>query len=131
MSQYKYFLLIILGGDLLNNSLKSSVANIYEETMRPREQKRRMAEMLKPISHKILCAVNGNHERRSGKDADDDPTYDIMCKLDLEHLYRENMAFLCLRFGNKKGDGLRNPTYTFVVTHGACARSRFEGRMKP
>ena len=74
---------IILGGDMLNNSLKSSVANIYEETMRPREQKRRMAEMLKPIRHKILCAVNGNHERRSGKDADDDPTYDIMCKLDL------------------------------------------------
>ena len=39
---------IILGGDLLNNSLKSSVANIYEETMRPREQKRIMAEMLRP-----------------------------------------------------------------------------------
>lgn len=110
---------IILGGDLLNNSTRSSVADIFEETMRPRDQKRRMAEMLKPIRHKILCAVNGNHERRSGKDADNDPTYDIMCKLDLEHLYRENMAFLCLRFGKKRGDGLRNPTYTFVVTHGA------------
>ena len=110
---------IILGGDLLNNSTRSSVADIFEETMRPREQKRKMAEMLKPIKHKILCAVNGNHERRSGKDADDDPTYDIMCKLDLEHLYRENMAFLCLRFGNQKGNGLKNPTYTFVVTHGA------------
>ena len=110
---------IILGGDMLNNSLKSSVANVYEETMRPREQKRQMAEMLKPIRHKILCAVAGNHERRSGKDADDDPTYDIMCKLDLEHLYRENMAFLCLRFGRKEGDGKRNPTYTFVLTHGS------------
>ena len=110
---------VILGGDLLNNSTRSSVADIFEETMRPREQKRKMAEMLKPIKHKILCAVNGNHERRSGKDADDDPTYDIMCKLDLEHLYRENMAFLCLRFGNQKGNGLKNPTYTFVISHGA------------
>ena len=110
---------VILGGDLLNNSTRSSVANVFEETMRPREQKRRMSEMLKPIRHKILCAVNGNHERRSGKDADDDPTYDIMCKLDLEHLYRENMAFLCLRFGDTKANGLKNPTYTFVVTHGA------------
>ena len=110
---------IILGGDMLNNSLKSSVANIYEETMRPREQKRIMAEMLRPLKDKILCATTGNHCRRSGKDADDDPTYDIMCKLDLEHLYRENMAFLCLRFGKKDGDGRKNPTYTFVVTHGA------------
>ena len=110
---------VILGGDLLNNSLKSSVANIYEETMRPREQKKIMAEMLRPIKDRILCAYTGNHERRSGKDSDDDPTYDIMCKLDLEHLYRENMAFLCLRFGKKDGSGTRNPTYTFAVTHGA------------
>ena len=110
---------IILGGDLLNNALKSSVSNVYEETMRPREQKRIMAEMLRPLKDKILCATTGNHCRRSGKDADDDPTYDIMCKLDLEHLYRENMAFLCLRFGNPKTNGMKNPTYTFVVTHGA------------
>ena len=87
--------------------------------MRPSDQQRRMAEMLKPIRDKILCPVHGNHERRSGKDADDDPTYDIMCKLDLEHLYRENMAFLCLRFGKKDGNGKLNPTYTFVITHGA------------
>ena len=78
-----------------------------------------MTEMLRPLKGKILCATTGNHCRRSGKDADDDPTYDIMCKLDLEHLYRENMAFLCLRFGKKDGAGLKNPTYTFVVTHGA------------
>lgn len=110
---------IILGGDLLNNSTRSSVADIFDETMRPREQKRRMTEMLNPIKGKILCAVDGNHERRSSKDADGAPTYDIMCKLDLEHLYRENIAFLCLRFGKKNGDGLRNPTYTFVITHGS------------
>lgn len=110
---------IILGGDLINNGTRSSVSNVFEEVMRPREQKRRMAEMLEPIKDKILCAVSGNHERRSGKDADDDPTYDIMAKLDLEHLYRENMAFVKLQFGNVDGDGSRNPTYVIVVTHGA------------
>ena len=110
---------IILGGDLINNGTRSSVSNVFDEVIRPREQKRRMAEMLEPIKDKILCAVSGNHERRSGKDADDDPTYDIMAKLDLEHLYRENMAFLKLQFGNVNGDGSRNPTYLLVVTHGA------------
>ena len=110
---------IILGGDLINNTTRTSVANIFEETMRPREQKKRMAEMLEPIKSRILCAVTGNHERRSVKDADDDPTYDIMCKLDLEELYRENIAFIKIQIGDKDGHGMKNPTYTLVVTHGA------------
>lgn len=110
---------VILGGDLINNSTRNSVANVFAETMRPREQKRLMVEMLEPIKDRILCAVTGNHERRSGKDADNDPTYDIMCKLDLEHLYRENVAFLKLQFGKQESNGNINPTYIFVVTHGA------------
>lgn len=110
---------IILGGDLINNATRNSVSNVFEETMRPREQKKVIAEMLMPIRDRILCSVSGNHERRSGKDADDDPTYDIMCKLDLEHLYRENMAFVKLQIGKKDGDGMKNPTYMLTVTHGA------------
>ena len=110
---------VVLGGDLINNSTRNSVANVFAEVMRPREQKRVMAEMLMPIRDRILCAVSGNHERRSAKDADDDPTYDILCKLDLEHICRENVAFVKLQFGEQSGCGKQNPTYTFVVTHGA------------
>ena len=33
---------VILGGDLINNATKNSVSNVFEETMRPREQKKRM-----------------------------------------------------------------------------------------
>ena len=36
---------ITLGGDLLNNATKSSVSNVYEETMRPREAKKLMVEV--------------------------------------------------------------------------------------
>lgn len=110
---------ITLGGDLINNATKSSVSNVFEETMRPSEQKKLMAKMLEPLRDRILCAVSGNHERRSLKDADDDPTYDIMCKLDIEHLYRENMAFVKIQIGNQEGNGCLNPTYMLVVTHGA------------
>jgi predicted phosphodiesterase len=110
---------VVLGGDLINNSTRNSVANVFEETMRPREQQKRMVEMINPIKERILCAVIGNHERRSAKDADDDPTYDILCKLDLEHIYRENIAFMKIQIGNVAGDGKKNPTYTLVVTHGA------------
>lgn len=110
---------LVLGGDLLNNCTRSSISNIFEETMRPSEQKRMMAKILEPARDKVLCAVAGNHEARSGKDADDDPMYDIMCKLDIEDRYRENIAFLKLQFGDSGGNGLLNPTYTIVVTHGA------------
>lgn len=110
---------IILGGDLLNNAVKSSVSNIYEERLRPREQKKLMTEMLKPLSSRILCMVSGNHERRSSKDVDDDPSYDIACKLDFEDRYRENIAFLKIQMGIQQNDGRTNPTYMLVVTHGA------------
>lgn len=112
---------VVLGGDLCNNATRSSVSNIFEETMRPAAQKRRMAEMLRPLAddNRILCAVSGNHERRSGKDADDDPMFDIMCKLDLEDLYRENMAFVKIQIGNNRSNGQHNPTYVLAVTHGA------------
>lgn len=109
---------VILGGDLLNNGTKTSVSNVYRETVRPMQAKREMADMLKPLKSKILCAVSGNHERRN-KDVDDDPMYDIMAKLDLEDMYRENMAFLKIQIGNVKNNGLENPTYMLCVTHGA------------
>lgn len=110
---------LTLGGDLMNNSTRSSVANPFDEVLRPREQKRLMCEMLMPLRERILCIVSGNHERRSIKESDDDPTYDIACKLDLENLYRENVAFMKIQIGDVKGNGLQNPTYCIAVTHGA------------
>lgn len=103
----------------MNNATRNSVSNVFEEKMRPRDQKKLITEMLKPLSDKILCMVSGNHERRSGKDADDDPSYDIACKLDVEDKYRENIAFLKIQMGKQEQDGRTNPTYMIVVTHGA------------
>lgn len=110
---------LTLGGDLINNGTRSSVSNIFEETLRPSDQKKLMVKYLEPLRDRIICGVCGNHERRSGKDADDDPMYDIMCKLDIEDRYRENIAFVKIRFGDIDGCGTENPTYTLVVTHGA------------
>lgn len=115
---------LILCGDLINNNTRSSVGSPWDDTVRPKEQKRLMVELLEPVRDRILCCVSGNHERRSMKDADDDPTYDIMAKLDLEDVYRTNAAFLCVRIGLKtdnsriSGEAYRQ-SYTFAVTHGA------------
>lgn len=123
--QYTPNVYLTLGGDLINNSTRSSVASPFDEKYRPFEQKREMTSILEPVRDRILCFVPGNHEDRSRKDADDDPVYDIAAKLDLEHLYRDSIAFLAIEMGLPKtesgqwNDSVKRPIYTVVVTHGA------------
>lgn len=117
---------VCLLGDLMNNATRSSVSNVFEDTMRPREQKRYLANALAPLSERILCSMSGNHEFRSGKDVDDDPMLDIMSKLDLEDFHRENAAFVKICFGSRSKQNTPNgkaegplQTYVICVTHGA------------
>ena len=110
---------LILGGDMINNNTRSAVGSPWDDTVRPNEQKKRMVEMLSPIKDRILCAVNGNHEARSMKDVDNDITYDIMTKLDLEDRYRQEAAFMKVSLGHRKADNTPIQSYTFAVTHGS------------
>ena len=117
---------LILAGDLLNNGIRScKFVNPFDEVIRPRDAKKRMVEYLKPVADRILCVVSGNHERRTFKDDDQDLTYDICSKLDIEELYRENIAFMKIGCGTRKNPGSKNHTtrpvnaYTIAVTHGA------------
>lgn len=110
---------LVLAGDLINNATRSSISNVFEDRYRPSEQKKMMAKLLEPVKDRILCAIPGNHEARSGKDADDDPMYDIMCKMDIEDRYRENLAIVKIRMGDNRSHGEKNPTYVLAVCHGA------------
>lgn len=117
-------LYLTLGGDLIDNGTRSSVTNVFRATMFPSEQKKMMAKLLEPVRDRILCFVPGNHERRN-RDVDDDPVYDIAAKLDLETLYRENIAFVKIELGVKEttsgsvSAGKRRPTYMLTVVHGS------------
>jgi len=110
---------LVLGGDLIDNGVRNGLTNVFRATMPPSQQKKEMANILAPVADRILAATSGNHERRSGKDVDDDPAYDIMCKIDREEVYRENICFVKLQFGEIEGDGMKNPTYMLCVAHGA------------
>ena len=113
----------VLVGDMINNNTRSSVGSPWEDNIRPREQKKLMVEHLKPLAEegKIIAGVPGNHEKRSLKDADDDPFYDIMCKLNLEDVYRENAAYILLSVGDRQVKGQTKPaaSYHLCVTHGS------------
>ena len=110
---------VTLQGDLIDNGTRNSVTNIFRATMPPSQQKREMAKALEPIRDKILCILPGNHERRSGKDADDDPCYDIAAKLDLEDRYREDMAFVRVALGRNRNGNQKPYSYLLACVHGA------------
>ena len=111
---------LILAGDLLNNNTRGvRFANPFDEVLRPREAKKRMVEHLEPIKDRILCVVCGNHEARTVRDSDQDLAYDICVRLDIEHLYRENIAYMCIWLGKRNTADQAVISYSFAVTHGS------------
>lgn len=87
---------LVLCGDLINNGIRSAncPTDIYDETMPPQAQIDLAVQLLEPVKDRILGAVSGNHENRSKKAVDLDPTLTIMTLLRKQDLYRRNMAFI-------------------------------------
>lgn len=109
---------VILAGDLCNNGIKSSVTNVYDEVYSPREQKHMMADMLRPIKEKIICAVRGNHCYRTTRETSIDIMEDICRELAIEDVYAQDMGFLKISLG-RKIENSKPATYMFCVAHGA------------
>ena len=107
---------IVMVGDIFDNTLKGSKGNSYGNSGRTSESKRWFANELLPMKHRILGAVDGNHEYRSVYASDNSPLEDVMCKLDLEDLFRSDMCFIKVSLGRKNEN--RQYTYTIVLAHG-------------
>lgn len=106
-------------GDMINNGIKSSKTNCYEEVLRPREQKEELYKFLKPLAaaNRIISWNIGNHEYRSVKEVDSDPSYETACRLGLEDIYRQNGCFIKISLGAAKRD--RQYSYNIATVHGA------------
>lgn len=104
-------------GDLLDMGVRNSITNVYEQTATPKQQKAWLIEELKPIAHRLLAAVGGNHEARQLREVDNDPLYDVMLALGREEVYRQNVCFMQTRFF-RQNDHPRL-SFTFAITHGA------------
>lgn len=117
---------ITIQGDLMNNAIKSSVSNVYEEKLNPREQKKWLIQELKCVKDRILCVVPGNHELRSTKDVDNHPLEDIAIALDIGELYKPDGAFIKICFG-RRTDNSKKAAYTFCCIHGSGGGSKSGG----
>lgn len=107
---------IVLVGDLLNNGLKDSLTNVYEETMPPHAQVEKAVELLTPVTGKILGCVGGNHELRTKRGVDIDIMAQVMTLLGKPELYRPNMAFIRVRL--KNGGKSTCDSYSLLLVHG-------------
>lgn len=54
----------ILGGDLMDTAIASSVGDTYGANLQPMEQLKMCVKLFAPIKGKILCILHGNHENR-------------------------------------------------------------------
>ena len=117
--------LFILNGDLMNNATKTSVSDVYSQTMSPMEQLELLINLFEPIKDRIIAIVGGNHERRTYREDGIDLSKILARQLGLEDRYTEDGAIIFLRMGelNKKetnGSGEnRQVCYTIYVTHGS------------
>lgn len=108
----------VLNGDLLNCAIASSVSDVYAR-ITPMEELRICAELFKPIAHKILCVVPGNHERRHYRTNGIDIT-ELMCReIGIADRYSPTTALLFVRVGEQSGKfhGRKVP-YVIHVSHG-------------
>jgi UDP-2,3-diacylglucosamine pyrophosphatase LpxH len=115
---------VLCGGDLMNNAIKSSVSNVYNESMPPSQQKKWLKTELKPIADRILVFVEGNHEARTSKDTDMRPTEDLAEYFNKGNAYVEDEAILKITFGSRHKGSNKRQCYSVYITHGSGGGKR-------
>lgn len=109
---------VMFVGDQMENATRKSKSDIYSQTLRPFEQKQWWVNRLRPISHKVICIIDGNHEyNRTAKEVDDFPLYDVALGVGLEERYRPEAAFVDIGVGSR--DPKRQWHYVGYAVHKA------------
>lgn len=111
----------ILNGDIIDNSIRTSIGDVYSQTMKPQDQIDLATKLLEPIKDKILAITNGNHEERTYKDAGVDLMSIVAKSLGLEDKYGNESAYIFLSFKLQKGINAKKArprVITIYATHG-------------
>lgn len=120
----------ILGGDLMDTAICSSIGDTYGANLQPMEQLKMCVKIFEPIKDKILVVLPGNHENRVYKSDGIDMT-EVMCnQLGIPERYSPTTALLFIRFG-KSGKNMpnRRQLYTAYVTHGSGGGRKEGGKV--
>ena len=120
----------ILGGDLMDTAIASSIGDTYGSNLQPMEQLKQCVKIFEPIKDKIIAVLPGNHENRVYKSDGIDMT-EIMCsQLGIPEKYSPTTALLFIRFGTQGSKFHNRPQlYTAYVTHGSGGGRREGGKV--
>ena len=109
---------IILNGDLMNNSTKTSVGDVYAEQMTPTQQILKLCDLLEPIKDRILVIHPGNHEQRTLRNDGVDIIRLVAKQLGIEDRFSDGWWYLYLTFGINQEHRDRPVMYTITGIHG-------------
>ena len=110
---------VIINGDIINNSTRHSVSDIYSEELNPNEQIDKAVELLEPIKDKILAITEGNHENRSYKQSGIRIMYQVAQRLGIAERYSPGAYLLFVSFGKNQNRDCRKTVYAIYGKHGA------------
>lgn len=110
----------IILGDVINNSTKASVGDVYTEELTPMQSVQTAVRTFEPIRDKIIGITSGNHERRSYKTDGVDLIYFFANELGLADKYDYTACLLFIRLGinRRKGHHQRKICYSLYMSHG-------------
>ena len=115
--------LAVIHGDIINNAIKTSVSDIYDEQLNPEQSIDRAVEIIEPIKDKIIGITSGNHEDRTYKITGIDVMKNFAYRLGLADRYDPISNLIFLQWGNNRKQGLngkRTPlVHTIYMTHGS------------
>lgn len=117
------FGLCILNGDIMNIATRTSVSDVYSETMNVTEEIATVVDLLTPIKKKIIGADTGNHEARTYRTEGVDPMAIVVRSLGIADRYAPEgiMVFVSLCKQESIGKTVkknRKTTYSIYATHG-------------
>lgn len=120
----------ILGGDLMDTAICTSVGDTYGANLQPMEQLKQCVKIFDPIKDKILAVLPGNHENRVYRSDGLDIT-ELMCaQLGIPEKYSPTTALLFVRFGKVSHSRHGRPQlYTIYATHGSGGGRKEGGKV--
>lgn len=120
----------ILGGDLMDTAIASSIGDTYLAALQPQQQLEEAVKRFGSLAEagKILAVLPGNHESRISKATGIDTTKLFAAQLGISHLYTPTTALIFLRVGKKAGKP--EPfVYSIYCTHGSGGGRRPGGKI--
>lgn len=122
----------ILGGDLMDTAIASSIGDTYAANLQPMEQLQMCIKLFEPIKDKILCVLSGNHENRVYRTDGLDMTQMMCAQLGIEQRYSSTTAMLFLRCGHDEINRHKDHklSYRIYVAHGTGGGRKEGGKIQ-